>query len=340
MTSYIIRRLLIIIPTVFFAISFLFFLFYVLPGDPATLIAGGADRNPNPIQIQQINDRYGLNDPLLTQFFNYWKNVLQGDLGESFQEGRTVKEILFDRAPNSIRLAVWAFIIEVFAGISIGLYSAIRRYSLADKLTTVGTAAMSAVPVFVLGFILQYVFAVIPNKQGWPKWMALRTSGIAKPRTEEEWFLFFIPTGPEQWRYLVLPAVTLAAVSTALAARMMRGSMLEVLGADYMRTAKAKGLKERQVIGRHGLRNAMLPVVTLLGIDLGTVIGSAVLTETVFSWPGLGSKIADAVTKRDLPVVLGLTLAVVIVYAIINLIVDVSYAWFDPRVRLNEGADE
>jgi peptide/nickel transport system permease protein len=142
----------------------------------------------------------------------------------------------------------------------------------------------------------------------------------------------------EQWRYLILPAVTLACVSTALAARMTRGSMLEVLQADYMRTAKAKGLKERDVVLRHGLRNAMLPVVTLIGIDFGTTIGAAVLTETVFSWPGIGSEIADAVGKRDLPVLLGLTLFVVVVYAIVNLLVDLSYAWFDPRIRYGKDA--
>jgi len=177
---------------------------------------------------------------------------------------------------------------------------------------------------------------VYPNKHDWPEWTRLRTSGIAAPRTDEQWFLFFIPTGPDQWRYLVLPAITLACVSTALAARMMRGSMLETLGTDYMRTAKAKGLSERKIVVGHGLRNAMLPVVTLLGLDLGATIGAAVLTETVFSWPGLGSTIANAVTDRDLPVVLGLTLAVVLVYCLINLVVDVSYAYFDPRVRLGE----
>jgi peptide/nickel transport system permease protein len=339
MTSYIIRRLLIIIPTVFIAISFLFFLFYALPGDPATLIAGGAQRNPNPLQIQQIKERYGLDDPIFVQFFHYWKNVLSGNLGESFQRGQSVNSIIADKAPNSMRLAMWAFLIEITFGISIGLYSAIRRYSFADKLTTVGTAALSAVPVFVLGFILQYMFAVYPNKHNWPEWMRLRTSGISAPRTDEQWFLFFIPTGPDQWRYLVLPAITLACVSTALAARMMRGSMLETLGSDYMRTAKAKGLGERQIVLRHGLRNAMLPVITLLGIDLGVLIGAAVLTETVFSWPGMGSTIADAVGNRDLPVVLGLTLVVVVIYSIVNLIVDVSYAWFDPRVRLNAGEE-
>jgi ABC-type dipeptide/oligopeptide/nickel transport system permease component len=147
--------------------------------------------------------------------------------------------------------------------------------------------------------------------------------------------LGFIPTG-EQWRYLVLPAFTLASVSTALATRMMRGSMLEVLGADYMRTARAKGLRERSVVLRHGLRNALIPVVTLIGIDFGTVVGSAILTETVFNWPGLGSQIASAVGARDAPVVLGLSLVVVLAYTLINFLVDLSYAWFDPRIRLGE----
>ena len=137
----------------------------------------------------------------------------------------------------------------------------------------------------------------------------------------------------------MLPAITLASVSTALAARMMRGSMLEVLRADYMRTARSKGLGERAVVLRHGLRNALIPVVTLIGIDFGTVIGASVLTETVFSWPGLGSTIADAVTDRDLPVLLGLTLVVVIAFAVINLLVDLSYAWFDPRIRLGQEAE-
>jgi ABC-type dipeptide/oligopeptide/nickel transport system permease component len=332
MTSYIIRRLLLIIPTVFFALSFLFFLFFALPGDPVNLIAGGADRVPDPVQIQQITERYGFDDPLIVQFGHYWQRTVQWDLGESFQTSRSVNDVLGERSINSLRLAIWAVIIEVIVGIAVGLVSAIRRYSIADKLTTIITAGASAVPVFVLGFILQYGFAVIPNKQEWPEWVALRTAFIGP----DSWTFFFIPTG-EQWRYLILPAVTLASVSTALAARMTRGSMLEVLRADYMRTARAKGLRERDVVARHGLRNAMLPVVTLIGIDFGTVIGSAVLTETVFSWPGLGSAIAKSVIDRDLPITLGLTLAVVIAYSFINLLVDLSYAWFDPRIRLAQG---
>lgn len=332
MASYIARRLFLIIPTVFVALSFLFFVFFLLPGDPAELIAGGAERNIDEGVQQRIEERYGLNDPVLVQFGNYWKRTVQWDLGDSYLNRRSVNEILGERAVNSIRLGIWALIIEVIVGISVGLISAIRRYSLSDRITTLVTAAASALPVFVLGFVLQYLFAVQPNKLDWPEWARLRTSGIGP----DSWTLFFIPTG-EQWRYLILPAITLASVSTALLARMMRGSMLEVLRADYMRTARSKGLGERDVIVKHGLRNAMLPVVTLIGIDFGTIVGVAVLTETTFGWPGLGSEIVDAVGARDLPVLLGLTLVVVLVYALANLLVDISYAWFDPRIRLGGG---
>jgi oligopeptide transport system permease protein len=333
MLSYTIRRLLLVIPTVFFALSFLFLLFFALPGDTANLIAGGGDRAVDEGVIERVEQRYGLDDPLYIQFRDYWGRTVQWDLGESFADRRGVNEIFGEKAVNSLRLAFWAILIEIIVGISVGVLSAVKRYSIADKLTTVGTAALSAIPVFVLGFVLQYVFAVIPNKQDWPEWMHLRTQGLGP----DTWFLFVIPTG-DQWRYLILPAVTLACVSTALAARMTRGSMLEVMRADYMRTARAKGLGERGVIYKHGLRNAMLPVITLIGIDFGTVIGAAVLTETVYSWPGIGSEIANAISDRDLPVLLGLTLAVTIAFSLINLLVDLSYAYFDPRIRLGEEA--
>jgi ABC-type dipeptide/oligopeptide/nickel transport system permease component len=331
MTSFIIRRVLLLIPTVIGALSFLFFLFFLLPGDPATLIAGGGDRTIDPGVIERIEERYGLNDPIVVQFADYWVRTLQWDLGESFLNRQSVNDILGERAVASLRLAIWAILIEIVIGITVGLISAVKRYSIADSLTTVGTAAAAAIPVFVLGFVLQRLFAVVPFQNDWPEWARLRVQGIGP----DTWTFFFIPTG-EQWRYLVLPALTLASVSTALAARMMRGSMLEVLGADYMRTARAKGLGERHVVLKHGLRNALIPVVTLIGIDFGTVMGSAILTETVFNWPGIGSKIADAVVARDAPVVLGLTLVVVLVYVVVNLLVDLSYAWFDPRIRLGE----
>jgi ABC-type dipeptide/oligopeptide/nickel transport system permease component len=334
MTSFIIRRLLLIVPTVFVALSFLFLIFFALPGDPANLIAGGAERNIDPGVIERINERYGLDEPMTTQFVKYWQRTLQWDLGDSFLTRRSVNETLGQRAPNSIRLAFWAIVIEIVVGISVGLVSAIRRYSIGDRFTTIVTAAASAIPVFVLGLVLQWMFAVQPNKLDWPEWARLRTSGIGP----DSWAFFVIPTG-EQWRYLVLPAITLASVTTALLARMTRGSMLEVLRADYMRTARSKGLRERDVVMRHGLRNALLPVVTLIGLDFGTAIGAAVLTETTFSWPGIGSQIVDSVTARDLPVILGLTLVVVLAYTVVNLIVDISYAWVDPRIRLGKGGE-
>jgi ABC-type dipeptide/oligopeptide/nickel transport system permease component len=332
MTSFIIRRVLLLGLTVFVALSFLFFLFFTLPGDPATLIAGGAAKTPDPGAVQRARERYDLDKPLTTQFVRYWDRTIHWNLGESFKSRRSVNDILGEHAKNSLRLGIWAILIEVVVGIGVGLIAALRRYSLSDRITTIITAGMSALPVFVLGFFLQYAFAVYPNKHGWPAWTKLRVLGMG-PNT---WTFFFIPTG-EEWRYVILPAVTLASVTTALVARMMRGSMLEVLRADYMRTARAKGLGERDVIVKHGLRNALIPVVTLIGIDVGTIIGVAVLTETVFSWPGLGSEIANAVQARDLPVMLGLTFVVVLVYAVMSLIVDISYAWFDPRIRLGDG---
>ncbi len=333
MTAYVVRRLFQVALTVFLAISGLFFLFFTLPGDPASLIAGGADRGViNQGVLDRVNARYGLDKPIVEQFADYWERTVQFDLGESFQSRRDVNELLSERAPNSLRLGIWAILIEIVVGISVGVLSALKRYSISDRLTTLITAAASALPVFVLGFVLQYLFAVFPNKHDWPSWMRLRTSGLGP----DTWTFFFIPTG-DQWRYLLLPAVTLASVTTALAARMMRGSMLEVLRADYLRTARAKGLSEGQIIWRHGLRNAMLPVITLIGIDFGTAVGVAVLTESVFSWPGLGSTIADSVYERDLPVLLGFTFVVVLAYALVNLLIDVSYAWFDPRIRLGSG---
>jgi ABC-type dipeptide/oligopeptide/nickel transport system permease component len=328
MTAYIIRRLLLVIPTVFVALSLMFVLFFLLPGDPANLIVGGFNKNPDPAVLARVKARYGLDDPIYVQYFNFWKRTIRWDLGYSFRNSRSVNEIFGEKAVNSLRLGIWAIIIEIFVGVSVGLLSAVRRYSLSDRITTIITAAASALPVFVLGFVFQYLFAVRPKQMGWPDWARLKTSTMG-PNT---WTFFFIPTG-EEWRYLILPAVALASVGTALLARMMRGSMLEVLRADYMRTARAKGLKEGEIVLRHGLRNAMLPVVTLIGIDFGTVIGVAVLTETTFSWPGLGSATVQAVAQRDLPVLMGLVLVVVLVYAFVNLAVDVSYAWFDPRIR-------
>ncbi len=334
MLSYTIRRLLVTVPTVLGALTFLFFLYFLLPGDPAKLIAGGSEKAVNEQVLKNVEARYGFDRPIPTQYGDYLGRTVTGDLGESYLTRENVSDVVKDRSVNSVRLAIWAVIIEVIVGIGVGLWSAMRRYSFSDKFTTVFTAAASAIPAFVLGFVLQQIFAVRPVKADWPAWATLKVQGIGP----DTWTFFFIPTG-EQWRYLILPAITLASVSTALAARMMRGSMLEVNQADYMRTARAKGLRQRDIVVKHGLRNALIPVVTLIGIDFGTVLGAAVLTETVFNWPGLGSKVATAVDQRDAPVVLGLTLVIVVAYSLINLLVDLSYAYFDPRIRLGKEAE-
>jgi oligopeptide transport system permease protein len=292
------------------------------------------ERAVDPAVRANIEARYGLDLPWYVQYGRYWGQLLNGDLGESYANRRSVNDILGSVAVASVRLAIWAILIEVLVGIATGILSAVRRYSFVDALTTVSTTMLVAVPVYVLGTVLQYLFGVVPFQGGLPEWLRFPVQGIGP----DSWSFFFIPTNG-QWRYVILPAIALASVSTALVARMMRTSMLEVLRADYMRTAMAKGLGERQVVLRHGLRNAMIPVITLIGLDFATLIGSAVLTETVFNWPGMGTTIFQAIVAQDAPVVLGLVLVLVLAYVVINLIVDISYGWFDPRIRYgDEGA--
>ncbi|HZM41064.1 MAG TPA: ABC transporter permease [Acidimicrobiales bacterium] len=328
MTGYVIRRLLLVIPVVWGALTILFILFFIVPGDPVELMAGASGRAVPDATRQAIEQQFGLDDPIIVQYGNFWKRTLTGDLGTSYASRRPVADILKETFPNSLRLAIWAIVIETVVGISVGVLSAIRRYSLADNVTTVITALAASIPVFVLGFIFQQVFGVFPNEQGWPEWARLPVQG-----TPEHWNFFLFPS---DWQYLILPMIVLASVGTALVARMTRTTMLEVSRADYMRTARAKGVKERQVVLRHGLRNALIPVVTLIGLDLANLIGAAIITETVFNWRGMGRQIATSIFRRDAPVVLGLTLVLVVAYVLINLLVDLSYGFFDPRVRIGK----
>lgn len=330
MARYVLRRLLIAIPVVWAALSLLFGLFFVVPGDPVDLIAGAGGTRAVTEEVRaNVEARYGLDRPWYEQYGAYWGRTLSGDLGESYASRRGVGEIVAGTAVASARLAIWAILFEVVIGITAGVLSAVRRYSFGDALTTVSTAAVSAVPVFVLGYLLQHLLGIVPEQHGFPEWLRLPVQGIG-PNT---WTFFFIPIG-EQWRYLLLPAITLASVSTALVARLTRTTMLEVGRTDYVRAARAKGLSERRVVFRHGLRNALIPVVTLVGLNLADLMGSAILTETVFNWPGIGSSIADAIGQRDAPVVLGGTLVLVLLYVGVNLLVDLSYGLFDPRIRL------
>ncbi|HSH23512.1 MAG: ABC transporter permease [Actinomycetota bacterium] len=327
MVGYILRRSLLVVPVVWGAMTLLFLVFFILPGDTVDQLVGEG-KAVTPAVRANIEAKLGLDQPWYVQYGRYWARVGQGDLGESFQTNRSVNDVLESTAPASVRLAFWAMVVEVAIGVTVGLVSAIKRYSFIDTLTTVSTTMLIAVPVFVLGYILQIMLGVYAFQHEFPEWARFPVQGIGP----NSWSFFLFPTNG-QWRYLVLPVIALASVHTAVVARMTRTTMLEVNRADYMRTAAAKGLTPRRIIFKHGLKNAMIPVVTLIGIDLATLIGSAILTETVFNWPGVGSTIARALGAQDAPIVLGLSLVVVLAYVVINLIVDISYAFFDPRIR-------
>ena len=249
MTGYVIRRLLLVIPVVWGALTILFILFFIVPGDPVELMAGASGRAVPEATRTAIEEEFGFNDPIIVQYVDFWKRTLTGDLGTSYASRRPVSDILGETFPNSLRLAIWAIFIETVIGISVGVLSAMKRYSLADKSTTVVTALAASIPVFVLGFIAQQMFGVFPNQHDWPEWARLPVQG-----TPEQWNFFLFPS---DWRYLILPMLVLASVGTALVARMTRTTMLEVSRADYMRTARSKGLSERKVVYRHGLRNAL-----------------------------------------------------------------------------------
>jgi ABC-type dipeptide/oligopeptide/nickel transport system permease component len=332
MGKYVIRRLLLVIPIVIGAMTLLFAAFFVVPGDPVQQLAG--ERSVNAATRANIEHKFGLDKPWYIQYEKFLVRTAQGDLGTSYRQDRSVNAILSHTAPASLRLAFWAILIEIMVGVVTGVISAVRRYSFIDTFSTVSTTMVVAIPVFVLGFLFQYMLGIFPFQHHLPGFLHFPVQGIGPNR----WYLGVIPGG-HQWKYLVLPAITLASVSTAIVARMMRSTMLEVMGADYMRTAAAKGLSKRAIIIKHGMKNAMIPVVTLIGLDLAALIGSAILTETVFNWPGMGSEVELAINSLDAPVVLGLTLILVVAYILINLLVDVSYAFFDPRIRYGREAN-
>jgi ABC-type dipeptide/oligopeptide/nickel transport system permease component len=323
MLGYIARRLLQTIP-VFLGVTLLLFILRapgVLPGDPVRLITG--ERAISPVLYQQIVDEYGLDDPIYVQYWTYITKLLQGDLGDSFQRNRPVTDIFRDTYPNTVKLALAAIIVEIIFGLTTGIISAVKKYSFWDVLATLSTSVLVSMPVFWLGMLLQIIFGLKFREWGLP---TLPISGMSSARYPD-------------WMHLILPAITLAAVSTAYAARIMRSQLLEVMGQDYMRTAAAKGLSGRNVIFRHGMKNALIPVVTFFGLDLGTMLGGAILTETIFNWPGIGFEIYKAIGQRDWPIVMGGTIIVVFAFMIINLIVDISYAFLDPRIRYGRATE-
>lgn len=309
MLYYIIRRILQIIPVIIGVTLILFILMYIIPEDPARLIL---QKGATEQALANLRAQMGIDKPLYVQYWRYIRQLAKGDLGTSYRYRRSVNSILAEHYPNSIRLALVAIVIEIIIGIFAGIISAIKKYSFWDTLVTVSTTLAVCVPVFWMGMMLQIIFGL---RLDW-----LPISGM----------------GDGSLIYYILPAITLASVSTAYVARMTRSSMLEVMSNDYITTAFAKGLSFRKVVGKHALKNALIPVVTLVGLDLGALMGGAILTETVFSWPGVGRTIYLAILQRDAPVVIGGTLILVIIFLVLNLIVDIVYAWLDPRIRFEK----
>jgi peptide/nickel transport system permease protein len=317
--GYIVRRILQFIPVFLGVTILLFTLRAVVPGDPVRMIAG--EKALPEETMRQIIAVNHLDEPLPVQYGHYMADLLQGDLGHSYQRGLEVTDIFAEKFPYTARLALCAIIIEIIIGISAGIISAVKRYSFADVLVTLATSMLVSVPVFWLGMLFQMLFGIwLKNVTGGA--VSLPISGAGGPISD-------YPT----WMHYILPSITLASVSLAFTARIMRSQLLEVMNADYIRTALAKGLSRRAVIFKHALKNAMIPVVTFIGIDFGTMMAGAILTESVFSWPGIGREIYLAIIQRDWPVVMGGVILVVIAVMLINLIIDISYALLDPRIR-------
>ncbi|MFQ6075967.1 MAG: ABC transporter permease [Candidatus Bathyarchaeia archaeon] len=277
----------------------------LVPGDPAQVILSYAW---TPEAGAALREKLGLNDPLYIQYARFLWNAFHGDLGKSYLSNLPVVQEIYRASIASLQLTLTALVISFSISIILGVFSAVKRRSILDNVSRILTIGLSSVPVFVLGLILMYVFAVE---------------------------LRILPaTGRGGTEHLILPATTLAAYSMAGILRMTRASMLEVLRQDYIRTARSKGLSERKIVFKHALRNAMNPIITLMGLYIGVMIGSAIITEYVFAWPGIGTVTITAIFARDIPMIQGGVLVIAGVYVVVNLIVDVLYAYFDPRIRV------
>lgn len=304
MYKYIIRRILFLIP-VLLGVSFIVFsLLYITPGDPARIVLGDQATEE---AVQEFRNKEGLNDPFLVQYGRYVLNALKGDIGRSYMTRRPVSDEILSAFPYTIKLAALSMVIAILLGIPFGIISAIKQYSLFDSVTMIGAMIGLSMPVFWLGILLILFFSV---------------------------YLRWLPSsGFNTFAAMVLPAITLAAQSVAIVTRMTRSSMLEVVRQDYIRTARAKGQKESVVIWRHALGNALIPVVTVVGLQFGHLLGGAVLTESIFSIPGVGRLMVEAIKMRDYPLVQGGVLYIAIAFSLVNLLVDLLYAWIDPRIK-------
>lgn len=324
MPAYIVKRLSHTLIVIFGALLLVFALLHLIPGDPALVILG-IDATPE--ELDRLRTVLGLNEPLLVQFIHYVGRVAQGQFGDSIFQHEPVMKLILERLPATIELTTAAMLIAIVLGVVTGVISATRPYSVFDAVGTFMALAGVAMPVFWLGMLAILLFSLHLN------WLPSfgRSVGLG------EGFAVFLRTGDgttlrDALEHLILPAITLGAFSTALISRLVRSAMLEVLNQDYVRTARAKGLAEFKVISRHALRNGLIPVVTVVGLQVGVLLGGAVITETIFAWPGLGRLLINAISQRDYPLVQGVVFVTVLIVSFINLSVDLLYVWLNPRV--------
>ena len=306
MGRYAVRRVLQMIP-VFFGTTFLIYaLMFALPGDPVKNLTVG--KQTNPAYLEYVRTQFHLDQPFIVQYFIYIKGILTGDFGQTFN-GTPVSDIFAQKWPVSVTLALTAFALEVLFGIGFGIWAAVRKGKIFDNLSLTGTLVVVAIPVFVLGYVMQWIFGV---KLQW----------VAPAGIQDGW--------PKSY---ILPAIVLASLSLAYALRLTRQSLLEAFNSDYVRTARAKGLPAHRVMTRYSLRNSLIPVVTFLGADLAALMGGAVITEGIFNIPGIGQQLYQSIKLHESVVVVGIVTVLVIVYLIMNLFVDLLYGVLDPRIR-------
>jgi peptide/nickel transport system permease protein len=307
MGLYLLKRLLLFIPTLLGITLVTFLLLQALPGDPVQSMAG---ERANPETLSRIRAEIGVDRPLPLQYVGYLRLIVQGELGRSLYTNRRVADDLIEKFPNTLRLALAAVVFASFGGIMLGTLSAVKRGQMIDRISAVLSVGGISLPVFWLGLALMLLFALHL------RWLPPSGMGGGEPA------------------YLVLPAITLGTYSLAAIARVSRSSMIESLSQPYVATARAKGLSERSVILKHALKNSLIPVVTVIGLDLGSYLNGAVLTETIFGWDGLGRYALDGILKRDYPVIMGVVLFGAVAFVVMNLLVDISYHFIDPRVRV------
>ena len=333
MLAYIIRRFLIMIPTLLGVTFIVFLMLHFTPGDPAELLMG---ERASEEALQAIREHLGLNEPLYVQYGLFLKQLMKGDLGETIWTRQKVWIEIKQRFPATIELSLVALFISCVFGMILGIVSATKQYSIFDYLSMLGALAGVSMPIFWLGLVFMLIFSL---NLGWLPMSARLSVGVDLETITNFYVLDALLT--RNWValkdalwHIIMPAVTLSTIPMAIIARMTRSAMLEVLRQDYIKTAKAKGLSQFKVVFKHGLRNALIPVVTTIGLQFGVTLGGAILTESIFAWPGVGKWMFDAVTQRDYMVIQGGTLFIAALFILINLCVDILYAIINPRISV------